>query len=29
MNVITIARQSLTTAWRNRALWRFGFFIGA
>lgn len=29
MNVITIARQSLTTAWRNRALWLFGFFIAA
>ncbi|MER2561625.1 MAG: hypothetical protein ABTQ32_12940 [Myxococcaceae bacterium] len=29
MNVITIARQSLSTAWRNRALWLFGFFIAA
>ncbi|MBM4783827.1 MAG: hypothetical protein GQE15_39665 [Archangiaceae bacterium] len=29
MNVITIARQSLSTAWRNRALWLFGFFVAA
>lgn len=29
MNVLTIARQSLTIAWRNRALWLFGFFIAA
>lgn len=29
MNVITIAQQSLSTAWRNRALWLFGFFIAA
>lgn len=29
MNVIPIAKQSLTTAWRHRALWLFGFFIAA
>lgn len=29
MNVVTIARQSLSTAWRNRALWLFGFFVAA
>ncbi|MDP1918101.1 MAG: hypothetical protein Q8L14_17785 [Myxococcales bacterium] len=27
MNVLTIARQSFTTAWRHRALWLFGFFL--
>ncbi len=27
MNILTIARQSLTTAWRHRALWLFGFFL--
>lgn len=29
MDVITIARQSLRTAWQHRALWVFGFFIAA
>lgn len=27
MNVLTIARQSFSTAWRHRALWLFGFFL--
>ncbi len=27
MNTLTIVRQSLTTAWRHRALWLFGFFL--
>ncbi|MBL8923671.1 MAG: hypothetical protein JNJ54_32755 [Myxococcaceae bacterium] len=29
MDVVTIARQSLRTAWQHRALWLFGFFIAA
>jgi hypothetical protein len=29
MDVLSIARQSLRTAWQHRALWLFGFFIAA